>query len=497
MRSLGRGIGAGLLSSGWLALLSLVLAPVYVHLLGIESYGLIGLYTAALAIGGILDVALSATVSREIAWKQARIAEQHEVAPLLRSVEIVYWIAVSALSLILLVAGTVFGSGWLQNSALPDYQVKGALALMLLSLAIQLPSGLYTASLIGLHRQACSAGLLAGFGTVRGLGAALIAWAVSSDIRAFFMWHVVVGLAQILCLRWQVWSYVRVLGGQAFFSATSLVSIRHAVGAMFLITALGMMLSQMDKIVLAFMVPLESIGYYTLAWGLASGLTIIATPVVQGFGVRFSALASTEKQDELETQINMASQLTYALVIPPAAILALFPESILLAWVRNMDVAAAASAPLSFLAMGTAMVACTYPLLAALYAKKEFKQAILIQLACLLLFFPVLLWLTGSFGIWGAALCWSIYGAGLFVSHFILMSLRHRRQLSNGLLKVFISTLAISAVVGLSFKQLLGEFLHHDQVLWMIGVALICTWGLLVSVSSNLRRGFSEIVKNI
>lgn len=495
MRSLGHGIGAGLLSSGWLALLSLVLAPVYVHLLGIESYGLIGLYTAALAIGGILDVALSATVSREIAWKQARVAEQHEVAPLLCSVEIIYWIAVSALALILLGAGALFGSGWLQNAALPDHQVKGALALMLLSLAIQLPSGLYTASLIGLHRQARSAGLVAGFGTVRGLGAALIVWSVSSDIRAFFLWHVVVGLAQILCLRWQTWTHVRALGGESRFTAASLVAIKHAVGAMFLITVLGVMLSQIDKVFLVFLVPLDSIGYYTLAWGLASGLTIIATPVVQGFAVRFSALASAEKQGELEAQINMASHLAYALVIPPAAMLALFPESILLAWVRNMDVAAAAAAPLSFLALGTAMVACTYPLLAALYAKKEFKQALLIQLACLLLFFPVMLWLTASYGIRGAALCWCIYGIALFLSHFTLTFIRHRREVSHGLLKDFSYIFAISTIFGLLLKQLLGQFSLHHHAVWMVGVTLICTWGILLSVSSNLRLVFEETIK--
>lgn len=489
MRSLSRGIGAGLLSGAWLALLSLAIAPIYVHLLGIESYGLIGLYTAALAIGGVLDVALSATVSREIAWRQARLSEQQGVGTLLRSVEIVYWLAVSGIVLILLAAVMVFGSSWVRASALPAEQITGALALMLLSLAIQLPSGLYTASLIGLHRQARSAAILAGFGTLRGIGAALVAWGVSDDIRVFFLWHVAVGLVQIFWLRWQVWSYVRALGGQARFAVASLMSIRHAAGAMFLITAMGMMLSQMDKIVLAFLVSLESLGHYTLAWGLASGLTIIATPVVQGFGARFSALASVGTLEEFESQVNAASQLTYVLVIPPAVTIILYANSIMLAWVRNADVASASAAPLSLLALGTAMVACTYPLLMALYAKKVFKPVLLIQLVCVLLLFPLLLLFSDFMGIFGAAMCWSIYGVGLFTTYVALTAARHGKYFSLGLLRYFITAAVLSLAVGGAIKYFFGQYADHVEMLGLIGVTLIGAWMLSVSACANLRHG--------
>ena len=500
MRSLGRGIGAGLLSGAWLALLSLALAPIYVHLLGIESYGLIGLYTAALAIGGILDVALSATVSREIAWIQARPAEKNGIGTLLRSVEIVYWLSVSGIVLILLAAVEAFGSSWVIASALPADQITGALALMLLSLAIQLPSGLYTASLIGFHRQAHSAALLAGLGTLRGFGAALVAWGVSDDIRVFFLWHVTVGLVQIFWLRRQAWSYVPT-GDGARFSVASLMSIRHAAGTMFMITAMGTILSQMDKLVLAFLMPLESLGHYTLAWGLASGLTIIATPIVQGFGARFSALASAGNQEELGRQINFALQLTYAMVIPPAVTIILFAESLMFAWVRNANVAAASAAPLSLLALGTAMVACTYPLLIALYAKKEFKPVLLVQLACVLLFFPLLLWCSDSMGILGAALCWSIYGVGLFATYFTLTAAWHGNRLSLGLslglLGSFISAAILSLAVGWPIKHFFGQNANHGEMLGLIGVTLVGAWLLTASACTKLRHGLGGRLKAI
>lgn len=496
MSPLTRGIGAGLLSGTWLAMLSLILAPIYLHLLGIESYGLIGLYTAGLAIGGILDVALSSTVSREIAWIQAQPAEKNGIGTLLRSVEIVYWLAVSGIALILLAAVAVFGSGWVRASALPAEQITGALALMLLSLAIQLPSGLYAASLISLHRHARSAAILAGFGTLRGFGATLVAFGISDDIRGFFLWQVAVGLVQIFCLRRQAWSYVPTVD-RPQFSVASLILIRHAAGAMFLITAMGMMLSQMDKFVLVFLVPLESLGHYTLAWSLASGLTIIATPIVQGFGVRFSALASAGNQEELGRQINFAAQLTYAMVIPPAVTIMLFAESLILGWTRDPDVATASSAPLSLLALGTALVACTYPLLVALYAKKEFKPALRVQSGCLLLFFPLLLWLADFLGIFGAALCWSIYGVCLFATYFSLMTVRYGNRFALRLLKAFILVVMGSvAIIGL-IKLNLGELANRGEILGGIGMAIAGAWLFAASVSPDLRHGLAGEIKNV
>ena len=499
MRTLSRGIGAGLVSSGWLAGLSIVLAPIYVHLLGIEGYGLIGLYTAILSIGGLLDLALSATVSREIAWKQARAAEQHEIGPLLHSVEIVYWLVSSGLAVMLLIAAVVFDPDWIRASTLTDEQVEGALALMLLSLAIQLPGGLYSASLIGLHRQAHCAVLLAGFGTLRGVGAALFTWGLSNDIRAFFLFYVVVNLIQLIWLRWQTWSYVKAQGGQPFFAVKYLRSIRQGAGAMFLITAMGMMLSQIDKIVLTFLVPLESLGHYTLAWALASGLTIIATPVVQGFGARFSALVSTYGDREFENQLNIASQLTYALVIPLAVTISLFAKSIMVAWVRDADVASASASAtlLPLLALGTAMMACTYPLLIALYAKKEYKPALLVQFFFLLLFFPLLLWLVNSLGVLGAALSWSIYGVSVFATYFILTAVRYGSRLFLGLFRAFISITVTSFIVVWLIMQFLGLVESEVLVLLVMGLALAGGWLLSVSVCPDLRHALGNLLKAV
>ena len=72
MNSLSKNISANLLSNVWLVVLLLLVTPMYVWFLGVESYALIGFYSSWVAILGILDTGISATAMREIAWLEAR-----------------------------------------------------------------------------------------------------------------------------------------------------------------------------------------------------------------------------------------------------------------------------------------------------------------------------------------------------------------------------------------------------------------------------------------
>jgi O-antigen/teichoic acid export membrane protein len=484
--SFGRGILLGLCSSGWLAVLSVVLAPLYIRLLGIESYGLIGLYTAGLAVGGLLDVALSSTMSREISWKKALPAERSEISSLLRSTEIIYWLIVSTIVIGVLIAGLVYNPHWIQARDLSDVQVQGALVLMLISLGIQIPSGLYSASLIGLNQQWRSAAILGGFGTFRGLGAALVALSISSDIRVFFLFHVVVALIQLVVLRRQAWAHVKSLGGRPYFSIHSLASIRKPVRAMFFITLMGVLLSQGDKFIIALLLPLETLGHYSVAWALSGGLTILATPIYQGFVVKFSALAASNQLREFRVNVELASKLTYVLVVPLAIAISLFAESILLAWVRNADIAEASAEVLPLIVIGTMFIACTYPLLVAKYAKKEFSLVLTMQFVLLILFFPLLYWLVKISGIVGAALCWMLYGITMFTTYLIIVGRQHSRKLIFAVLRAFICAILVSLFVIACSKWFAALIVDYDILIFAL--ALIASWIMLISGSSDIRQ---------
>lgn len=74
MSQIKRNIVANYFGNGWSALMSLAFIPLYIHFMGIEAYGLVGIFITLLTVFGLLDMGLSATLNREM----ARLSVCHE-----------------------------------------------------------------------------------------------------------------------------------------------------------------------------------------------------------------------------------------------------------------------------------------------------------------------------------------------------------------------------------------------------------------------------------
>lgn len=72
MSRLAVNVVANLVGQGWPVLISLVVVPLYLKLLGIEAYGLIGFYFMLQGLAQVLDLGLSPTMNREMARYSAQ-----------------------------------------------------------------------------------------------------------------------------------------------------------------------------------------------------------------------------------------------------------------------------------------------------------------------------------------------------------------------------------------------------------------------------------------
>ena len=245
----------------------LFLTPLYILILGVESYGLIGFYLSWVSILAILDVSVSLTATTEIAWRSARPEMKKTIPVLLRSLEVAYWFIILLSGLGILIGAWFFGAGWFEAKSLSPDHIRGVLMLMAISLVVQVPSGLYIGGLMGLQRQVECSTLLTVFGTLRGLGSVLVLWFVSSDLYTFFLWQIAATFMQTVVLRWSLWRRIDTSEISAQFSAKMLLTVKQYVGAIMVIGVLGMVLSQADKMVLSKMVSLESFGFLYVSLG--------------------------------------------------------------------------------------------------------------------------------------------------------------------------------------------------------------------------------------
>ncbi|MBL0145320.1 MAG: oligosaccharide flippase family protein [Chitinophagaceae bacterium] len=91
-----------LVSRIWAALVAIILVPVYVKIIGVESYGLVAFYSTLAGALAILDLGLSASISRQVAILKTQHGKEKELNDLVFSVETLNWlIAVIVGSLIL------------------------------------------------------------------------------------------------------------------------------------------------------------------------------------------------------------------------------------------------------------------------------------------------------------------------------------------------------------------------------------------------------------
>ena len=265
----------------------LFLTPLYILILGVESYGLIGFYLSWVSILAILDVSVSLTATTEIAWRSARPEMKKTIPVLLRSLEVAYWFIILLSGLGILIGAWFFGAGWFEAKSLSPDHIRGVLMLMAISLVVQVPSGLYIGGLMGLQRQVECSTLLTIFGTLRGLGPFWFC-GLLAVIFTRFLWQIAATFMQTVVLRWSLWRRIDTSEISAQFSAKMLLTVKQYVGAIMVIGVLGMVLSQADKMVLSKMVSLESLGFYMLAWAVVSGFSRIATPIINAFGPQFT-----------------------------------------------------------------------------------------------------------------------------------------------------------------------------------------------------------------
>jgi O-antigen/teichoic acid export membrane protein len=486
---LGKNISANLLSNIWLTALVLSLTPLYIWLLGVESYGLIGFYLSWISILAILDTGVSATAVREIAWRSARPETKGTIPALLRSLEVTYWGIILVLGVGILAGAWFFGAGWFQAKTLQPDVIRDALMLMAVSLVFQVPSGLYVGGLMGLQRQVECSGLLAIFGTLRGLGSVMVLLFISSDIQTFFLWQIVASVLQTGVMRWSLWRRVFMDGHPARFSAEMLLTLKGYVGAIILISVLGVILSQADKMILSRMSSLEEFGFYMLAWALASGLSRAATPVIQAFSPQFTELVSRGDEESLARQVRIASQLMSVLIIPPAALIVFLSKPILLVWLGS-EITAEGTAPiLAVMVIGTMFASCSFPSVTILYSKKQLLPVVALNLICLIVLLPLLIVAIVYFSIMGAAYIWGLYGLILYIAHQVigLRGLPNTR-IFPFMLRNFIVPCVVSFFIAGIAGYWLSEVNGKITFVFFFILTLLVSWFAALLACEDLRK---------
>lgn len=400
----------------WQAGLLLILIPIYIKILGLESFGLIGFYLIWITILGILETGFSATILREFSWFSANRKKNIKIFYLFRSAEIFYFGLIILICFILSILVFLFGKEFFKSNTLDSEIILQTLILMIISLACSIPLGLYAGGLRGLNKHQQCSFLLTLFATVRGLGCVMVLLYIKSDIRIYFIYLIIINITQLLIFRWFLLKLITKCNYFNNFSFNPLKSIKNYFTGIIFCTAIAIVISQSDKLILGKITSLEDFSLYTISWTVASALSILVAPITSIYSTKITQLISNKENKALVKNFKLLSQLTNILILSPAVVLFFFSKQALFVWTGNSFIAENAGPILSVLVMGMLLINCSYPSLTFLYSKNKIKEVIIINLI-LLIFIPLQIFTIKYYGVVGAAYIWLFYGITINISY--------------------------------------------------------------------------------
>jgi O-antigen/teichoic acid export membrane protein len=402
---------AGIASSGWTALVSLTVVPFYLHFLGLQAFGLIGLFTTLQGLFIILDLGLSPTMTRETA--RCRVSgETGEARNLLHSLACIYWAIAAGIAAIMVVAGLLFGSLWVHETDLSAATVNQAVALIGLVIACRWPLSIYIGALQGAERIAEVSLIAMAMVTFSNVGAVLVLAFVSPTIQAFFIWQAFGGLLQVVVMRARAW---RALSGDmpVRFDRQKLMTIWRFTAGIGATALFGIIFYNADKVLLSGLVPLAEFGLYALAGLAARTLYILITPISNALSPRMTALYAAGDEAGLSLIYRQGTRLLMALTAPLGAFIAVFAAPLMGLWTGNARTGEAIAPALQLLLLGTALNGATFLLYGLQIAAGRSRLSAMIHLILLVGFIPTVVILTTRYGIIGGAACWAIFNVVL------------------------------------------------------------------------------------
>ncbi len=478
----------------WITLIGIVVVPLYLRYLGVELYGIIGVFASLQAVLTLLDVGLSPTLNREMARLSAFPDKAQEMRNLTRSLEIPFWLISIFIGLFTFIISPYIAQYWIKSETISVETVSQSLQLMSIGFAFQWAGNLYAGGLMGLQRQVTYNFINAFCQTVRTLGSVLTLVYVSSTIQAFLLWQTLWSVVTTLIFVIAFWRSLPKTDSPSEFRIDLLRKIWRFAAGMTGIGFSSLILTQLDKIILSKMLTLELFGYYALANMLAStALVMIIGSVSSAYYPQFSQIAALGDMEHLKQIYHKSCQVMSFFLIPATVVMAFFSYPIMMLWTKDSTVAENTYLLLTLLATGTGLNGLVFLPYNMQLANGLTKLAFWQSVGAIILLVPFMVFATAKYGAVGGALAWVILNL-LYV--LVGMQIMHRLLLRGELSKWYLEDVGLPAIAVILFVGICCYFYPSElsRELNFVLLLLVSFFAMTISLFTTPfpRRWFLE-----
>jgi O-antigen/teichoic acid export membrane protein len=463
----GRNVAWNVLGGAWAGVLVVLATPFYVSRLGLEGYGLVGLWLVMQVMMGLLDVGMGATVVKAFAGSRPDRDGHEFKRDLLRTLEVFYWGVALVFSVALVLTSGWIGEHWLKSHALSSASVSDALRLMAIALGLQFPSSLYANGLAGLQEQGKMNGLQILGNTLRyGGGVAVLLW--RPDVVSFFVIQSLVAAVQTLVMRRALWQRVfAIAAGHPVFRIELIQRTWRYSAGMALTSIAAVLMANADRIALSRLLPTAELGKYSIAFSATGLIQLGIQPFYRAFFPRYAELVSAGDAGQLRAVYFRSCQLMAFAIIPLGIIGWTFAPQLLTSWLGRHD--ETVTVVFRWLLIGITCAGLMWLPAAFQQAHGWTRLHASMIAGALVLGTPMMVWAIRTMGTVGATTVWVLHGVSIITIGLWLM---HRRLLVGEMVAwyrvVLLPPLVLTLpVVGLSWWAMPNDLGRWTSLGWV------------------------------
>jgi O-antigen/teichoic acid export membrane protein len=494
-----KNIIANFLGRFWSILSNYLFIPLYISILGIQSYSVISFSLILVGIMSLLDVGMTATLSREFANKSSDTPYKLRT---LSTFEIIYWGISLCIIVIFYFSAPIISTQFIKVSTIPLVDVIFSIQILGVGIAFQMLSNFYMGGLIGLEYQVSANVFQILWGVFKNGLVVLVIW-LSPSIVYFFIWQIIVTVIYAFSLRYYLIKKFLSQANDIKFEYVWDKKILRNTGkfatGMMLISVVAVINTQLDKIAISKLLPLEELGYYTLAIGLTQGLIVLTNPVSTASLPRFTALYSENKISEASNLFNKMFNLVATIVCSLSVILIFYCKDIIYLWTGNMELASKSYYYTPYLSVGSALLAILVLPFNIAIANGYTRFNNYLGIASLLFTIPAY-WISVSiYGSEGAAISWMILQIGITPIYLYLINKKFLVGISIiGLItKNILLPFATATIFTMCFYYLIP--LTNNRLIDLVIIMLIALFAvgvnLVVSLSKENKNNIISFVR--
>ncbi|MBN8587085.1 MAG: oligosaccharide flippase family protein [Rhodothermia bacterium] len=469
--------------------------PIYLHYLGEESYGLVGVYGTLLAATSFLNFNIGNVMAREIPRMKSVGMNEGNINTIVFTSEVLFWLFGGLIGLLIGLFSTPL-SEWINEETLSKSLIQECIWLMGGVIALNWPLQLYAGIFNGLNRQLDASSFYLIYNIFRIFGVIPFFYWYHVDIRTYFQIQFYVSLFFMIIKRFWVWHYLNVLKEKFKFKLSKIKEITGFLWQMSLVGILTVVASQLDKLFITSLLPLSNLTYYTTATLICSGVIIIGSTFNTYLLPNFTRFYFGKETERLNLVLQEFLYLSSAIVIPTSFFLYLFSSEILWVWTHNEHVTNVSSEVLKLLLISTTCLSLMNIPYTLLTATGNTKVIVLQYLGILIMGSPILYVLIQQYQLAGAA----YFGIGsnvvyLIVGYWFLVYKMNLTFVKEVLIKILQLVLKIG-VLG-SLVKMIFLFSHkenHDYVV-LIGCG-IAYFMLYVMMQKKIILSFMRLLRS-